>query len=729
MHYFESRPRPPSGSYTAAIGPRTLAAALATLTTAALLTTPTLAAAQATTPPASTRPGQDSTALRIEGLTITGSRAPAIAGGAAAIVVRPDSLPVPMPPAPELADILRQSAFVTIRQNSRGEMEISMRGSESRQPAIMLDGLPLSIGWDSRTDLSITPTTGVEQLVLVRGLSSLLYGPNTLGGTVQMTLNGPPGSSTMEPNGPGVHAGLGFDQFSGRVLSATAAAPVTLGNGTLRLRAGVTNRQRDGFALAGGDPGDGISGGQADPGSDKHSKLRTNTDLSQTDGFVGLRYDMRAGAYLSLTGTTSSAERGVAPEQHVSSPRYWRYPDLSRSLGIFSAGSGVRSTPLGSGSLNMSAGVSVQDITIDSYGDRSYSTVSSVEKGYERTQMLRVEGNHSLPAAALLKLAGTFNSVAYDETLNAQQAASKATRYEQRLSSMGAEVELPLQERVLVSGGVVFDQASTPETGGRTSLGTLNKTGWRLGTTVMANEGLRFHASASQRARFPALRELYSGALNRFDPNPELKPETLLGFEGGMTLDGGIMAQKGLRLQVVGFRHLLDDAVVRVTLPNKLFRRINRDEIRSAGVELVGTWAPPSLKGASITADATIQKVRVHDQTVSDAGGEGQYAEHVPERRGSLTLSSPEISGFRASLMGRYTGVQYCEHPDLNRQVKLDPQTVTDASVSKDLNLRDGFFRKLRAFIAMDNITNRTVYDQCGMPQPGRTFRVGFTIN
>src|SRR5688572_19450206 len=93
---------------------------------------------------------RDSTVQRIEQVVVTGARTPATAGGAAVVVVAPSSLNVT--PAPSLQEVLRQVPFVLVRQNSRGEMEISIRGSESRQTAMMLDGLPLSIGWDHRTD-------------------------------------------------------------------------------------------------------------------------------------------------------------------------------------------------------------------------------------------------------------------------------------------------------------------------------------------------------------------------------------------------------------------------------------------------------------------------------------------------------------------------------------------------------------------------------------------------
>jgi hypothetical protein len=44
-----------------------------------------------------------------------------------------------------------------------------------------MDGVPLTLGWDHRTDPSLTPLTGSERVVIVRGPGSLPNGPNTLG--------------------------------------------------------------------------------------------------------------------------------------------------------------------------------------------------------------------------------------------------------------------------------------------------------------------------------------------------------------------------------------------------------------------------------------------------------------------------------------------------------------------------------------------------------------------
>lgn len=694
----------------------------------ALPLAPALAQVRGTTP-------RDSATRRIEPVVVTGSRAPATVGGAGAVVVRTDSLPNPTQPAPLLEQVLRQTPFVLVRQNSRGEVELSVRGSDSRQAALMLDGLPLTLGWDHRTDASLIPSTGIQQLTLVRGLSSLLTGPNALGGMIALELNAPARARVVggvARLAPDLALGTGIDQYAARVFTASGGVPVALGSGTLSIRGGATYRQRDGVALSrDGGAGDGVTGGAADPGDAEHADLRTNTDLRQTDGFAAVRWDGASGAYVGGTLTAYDASRGVAPELHVRSPRRWRYPESSRRLGVLTAGTGDVATPLGRGRVDASVGAYQGDVEIESFTNATYATVASRELGDERAASGRVTAAHSLPFDGQLRVGGTMADVRYDETLDAQRATATPSRYRQRLTSLGAEVEWPLLARVLVSGGVVRDGADTPETGGKPSLGALSRWGWRVGATAAMQDAVRLHASASRRARFPALRELYSGALDRFDPNPALRPEQLLGFEAGATVIGDAASRAGLTLQTVAFHHRLDDAVVRITQPNRLFRRVNRDEIRSTGVELLAGWSPTALRGVSFTGDLLAQRVRLYDATLAAGEPNERRPEHQPELRGSFDVGVPLPLGVRGSALARFTGRQFCQHPDLGRQVELGAQTIGDAALSRGWSLAGRgarLLRTLRATLAIDNVNDATVYDQCGLPQPGRTVRFGIEV-
>lgn len=680
-------PLPPCHRLAPAALLAALLAALVAALVAALLALP----AGAQVRPDST--AGDSTARTVAPVVVRGVRAPAVVGGAAAIVADVDSLRLGA--APVLDQLLRALPFVSTRRNSRGEMELSVRGSDSRQTAVLVDGVPLTLGWDHRSDPSLVPLTGARSVTLVRGLSSLLHGPNVLGGVVDVALDGGAGGGVTA-----VQAAIAtdVDQTGGRGLSLTGGAP--LAGGRVSVRGGVGHRSRNGVTL-GGDV--------ADLGS--HPSLRTNSDVRQTDLFGSVRLRAANGAFAGLTVSAYEAERGVPPELHLEEPRLWRYPRQRRAVAIASAGSGARATAWGHGSVRASVGLNAGTSRVEAFGTPAYDEVVDTEDGDERTATARVVGEHAFPAATL-RLAATVAEVRYDETLG----DAAPSRYRQRLWSVASELGVPVGPDVELVGGVATDGADTPESGGRESLGRLTRLGGRVGLAARVPGDVRLHVSASQRARFPALRELYSGALDRFAPNPQLRPETLLGVEAGATRAWG-----AFELQGTLFRHGLRDAVVRTTLPDRRFRRENRSEIRSAGVELFAGWR--GARGHALLADVTAQRVRLRDRA---AGGPLRFAEHQPELRAGLDAAAPLPFDVRAMAGVRHSGRQYCTNPDLGAQQALAAQTAGDVRVERDWSVgrAASLFRTLRVTLALENVTDAAAYDQCGLPQPGRTGRV-----
>lgn len=650
-------------------------------------------------------------ARKLRAVEVTGSRAVGTAGGASAVIVKPTELRTS--PAPLLEQALRESPFVHVRQNSRGEMEISVRGSDSRQAAVMLDGVPVSLGWDHRVDPSLVPLTGAQNLTIVRGLSSVLTGPNTLGGTIEVSYD-----DAFARLGSGrVWGGAGIDEHAAYVASLGGGRELgTRGAGTLALRGGFAHRQRDGFSLADDVP---------DPTA-THG-LRTNSDLRETDAFAIARFNGAMGRSFGALVSAFQAERGVPPEEHIASPRLWRYPHNRRAVVALSGNAGTFATPLGYGAAEAGIGYNAGQLKIQGYSDRTYQTVTGTELGDERTLTARTKLSHTLPMDARIAGALTFANVGYRETLDDATA-----NYQQRLWSAGAEVEQPLGGSSALSAGVVYDRAETPETGGRAPQPSLGNLGWRAGLTHDVSAAWRLHASASQRSRFPALRELYSGALDRFLPNPDLRPETLLGLEGGVTMDRRIGFVPDATLQINAFHHRLRDAVVRTTLPapDRRFYRVNRDRIVSTGMELLAGAAFGSHRDRAVTisGDALVQRISVIDQS---SPGIARHAENNPEVRGMLELGVPLVAGIRGFANARYTGRQYCLNADTGNEMMLEGKSEANFAVERRFvvpGTRGGVPRAVRALLALDNAGNAAVYDQCGLPQPGRTLRLMFSF-
>ncbi|MFN2315355.1 MAG: TonB-dependent receptor plug domain-containing protein [Gemmatimonadales bacterium] len=670
----------------------------------------------------------DTATARLDSIAVTASRAPATVGGASVLVVRQSALAFPAPPAASLSDILREVPFVLIRQNSRGEHEISMRGAESRQAAVLVDGVPVTLGWDGRVDPSLLPLTGVRWVSITRGLASLSGGPNVLGGVIEL---GFADQGFTSPATPDQAVTTGIDDVGARAVSVAGGTRMRTRLGALSLRAGVSQRTREGFALSrGGGAGDGLIGGTPDPGQDGKGRLRSNSDLEELDVFAAVRLSSGAGRYAGITVTGFEAERGVPAELHVVEPRFWRYPEVSRRLMVGTLGTGVSSTPFGMGSLTASVGVSRGSIQTDSYTDDRYTTITTTEFGDGRTTTLRVLGTHSFGIGGQLRATHTRATVRYDERFDAGETA----RYRQTLGSSALEAEWTFLNGAQLTAGVAYDRAETPESGGREPLGGLGKEGWRLGaSTTGFGEAVRFHASLSQRSRFPSLRELYSGALNRFVPNPNLRPETLVGAEVGATISGGAVGAAGITLQTVVFAHVLDDAVVRVTLPDRRFQRRNEGGIRSRGIEVVADWSSAAQRGGgsggwTVSADLLLQRVRAQDALGGAFGMPPRHVEHQPEIRGSADVGAPLLAGLRAALGIQHTGKQFCQHRDQGELVELSAQAAGHLALTREWRVNRWRLGTIRALLAVENLSDATVYDQCGLPQPGRTVRVGVEL-
>jgi iron complex outermembrane receptor protein len=643
----------------------------------------------------------DTTIYRIQGIEIESQRPVMTIGGASPLEIEVGSLGLPA--APTGAEVLAAIHGVHVRTNSRGQAEISVRGSESRQVAVLLDGVPLTLGYDARTDVSILPAGALREVTFVRGLSTLLHGPNVLGGVVEMNV----ARSPVFPENRSAEFAASADHLGGYSTSANTTIPFTADAGQGLVRAGIGFRDSPGVPLP-----NGVT--EPVPADDD---LRLNTDFTNLDGFLAFRYAADGGAWAGLSATSHRADRGIAAELGAAQPRLWRYPDIRRTVVALSAGTGDRATALGRGDVEASVGYDVGGTDVRSYTTRAYEVVDGFENGDDRTLTLRLLADHTLGSRGELRSSLTYANIDHDETIDDEFRA-----FEQRLVSAAAETVWRLVDdpgaglsSMRLSFGGAYDHGTTPLTGGLESLPAIGDWGARVGLSALVNDGATMlHAGASRRGRFPALREVYSEALDRFQPNPDLRPEHLVAIEAGVTS----RVESG-EFQVMAFRHDLSGAIRRIALPNGLYQRINSDELTSTGVELLLTQ---QIGRVSFGGELTLQSVELTDPMSSI----NTRPENLPEQLGSAFLEVPLGAGLASSLDTEYTGAQYCIDPDSGQDVRLDGGSLFNATLSKVWSLVGGSAgsgRRIETSVSGLNLSDTALYDACGLPRPGRLLR------
>jgi outer membrane receptor protein involved in Fe transport len=642
----------------------------------------------------------DTLPVPLPGLRISVERLATEEGGAARVLVPLDSV------APRIAssaeDVLRATPLIRIRRNARGQAQPFLRGGDDRQVAVLVDGVPMTLGYDHRADLSVLPVSGARSLALTRGPASLAFGPNVTLGAIEIDVGGAsPGASPPPP----LRVATVGTLPRGVRLEAQAGDRITLRSRSLDLRGGGSFVDRRGDAVA--------DGAEPSPWLEGSDGLRLASDLRRRAGFLAARLGGPSAGWVGVTGLAHDGDRGVEPETHVEQPRFWRYPDESGRMLLGSAGTPRVATPLGDLSATLHAGLRTSNLEIEEFASADYDSVGRTERWDDRTETLRGVVRLQASPSTLLRLAGTTSSTRHLEGVDDRPEQ----RYRQRLWSGSLEASW-IVRAVEVDLGVALDAADTPASGDKPSLDRQETWGARAGIAWSARPGLRFHAAAARRARFPSLRELYAGPLARFEPNPELAPERLAAVEGGTTWTGS-----SGRLQVVAFHRDLADGIVRVTLPGSRpprFQRQNLDLVRSSGVEVL---VDGTLGRVDVRADATVQRVRGSEDGVD------RDVDYAPAFAGSFALGTPLPWDVRGEAVARWESEQTCRSAGAQGQGEFSSDPALDVELRRGVRLAGaGLPTFVEGMVRIDNVTDAVVLDQCGLPRPGRTLSIGFRV-
>jgi outer membrane receptor protein involved in Fe transport len=149
------------------------------------------------------------------------------------------------------------------------------------------------------------------------------------------------------------------------------------------------------------------------------------------------------------------------------------------------------------------------------------------------------------------------------------------------------------------------------------------------------------------------------------------------------------------------------DAVVRITLPDRRFMRVNRNELESAGVELFGSWRTGPL---AFAGNLTAQNVDLTDTEARET----HEPENLPEVFGSADVRFHGAHGFFGGVGCAFTGSQYA----------IDVATGGYVGREWPAAFPGGAFSSVEARIAVDNLADEVHYDQYGLPEPGRRVRL-----
>jgi iron complex outermembrane receptor protein len=447
------------------------------------------------------------------------------------------------------------------------------------------------------------------------------------------------------------------------------------------------------------------------PFSQPASDRRLNTNLAATSLFAGLggtagALDWRA-SVLNI-----DARRGIAPEsdRDPASARYWRTPDWNLTQAQVAL-----ELPIGAATARAVGWRQWFGQEIESYRDASYAALRGREIDEDNTVGGRFTLSHKLgPATLRWSLSGQQSDHHQTNVAIPPGTRPAALLYRQSLASGGVEADVPLGNTRLTLG-LGLDRSANPRTGDKPAQPARQAATFSAALALKPADGVSLTVSGGRRNRFPSARELFGEALGRFLPNPALLSEQawLADAELGWRAGRFTLTLTPFWQRVEGS---IGQRIVRTNGVN-LRQRFNQAPATSIGID--AAMQVPLADGLTLELTGT----------ALDASCAGQPLLQRPAQEAMLALdwapksSLGEAFDLRAEL--RRIGPARDLAPD-GTLARLAPATEINLRARVPV-LRLGHV-PVSVTAAIDNLTNAVILPQLGLPQPGRSIRIGLIV-
>ncbi len=438
----------------------------------------------------------------------------------------------------DVSDVLSMTTGTFVSVGGKNEWSIKIRGLDTSRSTMVYDGIPVYEPYYNSYDLKSFLAYDIGSLKIVKGASSVLYGPNTLGGIVELT--------TLRPNPPSLH----LSTFAGSNSTYGQSGSGSIKLGDLTFVGSATHEKSNGFNyLKNGEKTERQNSDYERSGIDTKVYLYpwSNSEILGEVEYTKMDY--------GIPWTTDSS----------SSKRYWRFNDWYR----------VATNVGGTFPILETGNLKVRTYYVKYYNVLDSYTSPSINKlQYESTY-----DNHSYGAFALGTVpVGDRQEVRASLTIHSDHAKTQASTtapwldFNQNIASGGVEDNFKLTEQWSVMGGFSVDHLSKEEGKGNNKT-TVNPI---AGVKFNPRDDLDLHFTVCQKSRFPSMRSLYSSTAG----NPDLSDERGTNVEFGFTWSGW------LKLSSAIFNNNIHDMIDRKFLPDGTFVYFNYKKARLRGFEL-----------------------------------------------------------------------------------------------------------------------------------------------
>lgn len=564
----------------------------------------------------------------------------------------------------DLSEAVQYLPGSNVSLGSKSFYTLKLRGIDSRRIALLVDGIPVYEPFFSTFDLKNISVQGIENLKINKGPSSVLYGPNTLGGIVNVITRRPEDKPALSAhfsygqgntNELGLQSSLQFHEFS--------------------LVSSLLYQGSDGYYYPDEQSGE--------------LEKRVNSQYQRTNLQSKLYYHPSNQTEILVDSNIYLSRYSMPPGLGVYRPRYWQFKNWDRcsfSLGGYTC-VGKDST------FGFRAYLVHYDNTLDMYEGQEMTM-----RRFESTYHNSVYGLFSLTDIKLSPDNRFKFSLNYkgDVAHTQDDVGQPWSTYNQGTLSLGVEDHFTFAPDWKIVGGVSFDYLDKFKGKSISSINPL------LGINYSPSSFWGVHASFSKKSKFPSMRSMYSS----YGGNPDLLSES------GINLEVGWNYEKGVHFSGAVFWTEFRDMIDSVRLPQYDFRRVflNIGKAHIHGLEI---QLKKSLSWISSTLNYTFLKHRNEaDDRLLDA---------LPPHNLNFSLQIFPLSSFRLGIMGVWASSS--SWWDYEKEEVLDIPSYFNLDTVFSYK-KKGW----ELFLKMTNLLNQYIYTEPGFPWRGRYFELGVKV-